>query len=262
MGRRGAQLLLCLLPACAAELRSVGTWRDDKPRPDASASSSSDASTSPSPDGASTSDASAQPVLEPAGPYIEAERGELSGGFATGADVTASEGAYLLPPASLRADEQPGEARARYLLAIPKAGSYVLWGRIHGPDSAHNRFWFQVDGGSWYLWRISTGDVWFWDDLHDDMSYQEPLRFALDQGTHELVIANARDGVRLDRLYFTADGDTPPGNDTLCDPPHYIEVSGQCLPSCGIQPNTMCSQANCAGKPLVEAYDCNACCLM
>ncbi|WP_437968471.1 hypothetical protein WMF04_03895 [Sorangium sp. So ce260] len=192
--------------------------------------------------------------------YVEAELGELAEGFTVGEDSRASGGHFIVPPGGMSSGEAPGLARARYRFEAPRGAEYVIWGRIHAPDAINNRFWFQVDGGPWYLWRISVGEIWFWDDLHDDTRYGEPLRFSLAAGTHELVIANAVDGVGLDRLYFTPDGDEPPGNDTPCDPPHSIEVGGECLPSCGALQGTECGPVACAGREALDAYDCSVCC--
>ncbi len=249
-GARAAGLGLCLLNACAADVVSVGAWVDARPSPRPTL----DATPEP------TQDAAPGPPLEPAGPYIEAELGELSAGFAVDADKSASGGKFLTALETSSAEDVPGDARARYLLDVRADGEYVLWGRIHGPDAWHNRFWFQIDGGTWYLWRLSTGEVWLWDDLHDDVSYRKPVRFTLTRGAHELMLANATDGVQLDRLYFTAAGDEPPGNDTRCKPPDSIEIAGQCLPSCGSLGGTTCSAMRCEGLMLIEAYDCDVCC--
>lgn len=257
-GARAAGLGLCVLSACAAEVVSVGAWVEGKPNINTPRPTLDAARPDPTLDAASP-DAAPKPPLEPAGPYIEAELGELSAGFEIGADKSASGGKFLTALEGAKVKDMPGDARARYLLDIPADGEYVLWGRIHGPNARYNRFWFQVDGGTWYLWRLSTGEVWFWDDLHDDVSYSKPLRFTLTQGTHELMLANATRGVRLDTLYFTAAGDEPPGNDTSCNPPHSIEVGGECLPSCGSLGGTVCS-ARCDGRMLLEAYDCSVCC--
>ncbi len=246
----GLGLCLCLLNACAADVVSVGAWVGDKSRPGPTL----DATPEP------TLDAAPKPPLEPAGPYIEAELGELSTGFVVDADRSTSGGKFLAALDPSKAQDVPGDARARYLLDIRADGEYVLWGRIHGRDAEHNRFWFQIDGGTWYLWRMSTGEVWFWDDLHDDASYRQPVTFTLTQGAHELMLANATDGVQLDRLYFTAAGDKPPGNDTPCKPPDSIEIAGKCLPSCGSLGGTDCSGPRCDGRMLLEAYDCDVCC--
>jgi hypothetical protein len=205
--------------------------------------------------------------------YLEAESGELSvvsdatqptpSGFAIVPDVSASGGQYLEPPLG-NSDSMPGPARALYRFNVASDGDFVIWGRIYSPNASQNRFWFQVDGGEWYRWRISTGQIWYWDDFHDNINYFNELLFPLGAGPHELQIASCTSGAKLDRLYITSQGDEPPGNDTPCDPPHSIEVGGECLPSCGsLAPpgmNTTCQ--GCEGQPeLVGAYDCPICCV-
>ena len=66
---------------------------------------------------------------------------------------------------------------------MARAGDYRIWGRIHAPGTTDNRFWFQLDGGTFYKWRISTGDIWYWDDFHDDRRYGTPLTFRLPKAT-------------------------------------------------------------------------------
>jgi hypothetical protein len=191
--------------------------------------------------------------------YLEAEGGQLSGGFTVGNDTSASGGACLEPPAGAFADE-PGAARARYAFDVATGGVYRIWGRIHSPDPRHNTFWFQIDGGKWFIWRITTGEIWYWFQLHEGFNYGTPLDFPFDAGPHELVVANAVDGDRLDRFYFTADGDTPPGNDTPCNPPHSVPLGGSCVPSCGSQGGNGCGAMTCQGRPILPAYDCDICC--
>jgi hypothetical protein len=192
--------------------------------------------------------------------YIEAEQGMLSGGFSIGTETTASGGAYLAAPPGEPSDVSPGASRASYVVNVPADGDYVIWGRIRAPDASHNRFWFQLDDGAWHKWRISTGTIWFWDDLHEDSDYSHALTFPLSAGAHRLVLASCVEGVWLDRLYFSAEGDTPPGNDTLCRPPHSIDVGGNCLASCGAQQGRTCGAMACAGKVVIPAYDCDVCC--
>jgi hypothetical protein len=193
--------------------------------------------------------------------YLEAEDGLLSGGFTIGMDPTASAGRYIEPPPGVSSLNQPGAAMAQYDISVAAGGTYIIWGRIHGPDVLHNRFWIQVDGGTWYTWRITTGDIWFWDAWHDDVQYGRPLTFVWNAGMHQISIANSADGVRLDRLYITAAGDEPPGNTTMCNPPHSIEVDGGCLPSCGSQGGNLCGVTECGGRPTFYAYDCTVCCV-
>ncbi|HXK18820.1 MAG TPA: hypothetical protein VNG33_13510, partial [Polyangiaceae bacterium] len=137
---------------------------------------------------------------EPTGPglYLEAENGELSGGFTIGADGTASNGAYIQGPPGVTSDTVAGAAQARYTFELPKDGTYVIWGRIYSPDTSSNRFWFQLDGGKWYLWRITVGTIWFWNYFHEDVMYNDILHFPLTAGAHTLVIANSVPDARLD----------------------------------------------------------------
>jgi hypothetical protein len=202
-----------------------------------------------------------KPVLA-TGLYIEAEDGELSGGFTVGEDPTASNGKFLAPPAGIIALDQPGDARAHYSFTITTPGEYLIWGRIHSPDAIHNTFWIQVDGATWYHWRLTTGEVWFWNPFTDNFNYGVALKFDLTAGAHELLVANSIEGDRLDRFYVTADGDVPPGNDTPCHPPHSVQLDGGCSPSCGSQGGNACGTAACVGRTAIEAYDCDICCVV
>jgi hypothetical protein len=196
----------------------------------------------------------------PEGTYLEAESGVLSDGFTVGNDPTASGAHFIAPVAGVTSDAVPGALRARYDFTIDNAGSYLIWGRIRSPNIERNRFWFQVDGGDWTLWRITVGDIWYWDAFHDNIQYGLPRTFDWAAGAHELVLANSVDNADLDRLYFSTDRSTPPGNDTPCDPPHTIDLDGSCSPSCGDLGGNQCGAVNCAGLPSVETYDCSICC--
>jgi hypothetical protein len=192
--------------------------------------------------------------------YVEAESAELSGAFVVGSDPAASAGHYIVADAGAASDTMPGAARAHYSVHLATTGTYVIWGRIHSPSASTNRFWIQLDGGPWFIWRITVGDIWFWDALHDNVQYGQKLTFDLPAGAHDLVIANCVDGAELDRLYFTSAGDTPPGNDTPCDPPNSIDIDGSCLPSCGSQGGNACGADACAGLAVTHNYDCAICC--
>jgi hypothetical protein len=198
-----------------------------------------------------------------AGFYIEAESAaELSGGFTIESDPTASGERYLAPPAGASAGA-PGPARARFSMPITATGDYYIWGRLNSPDAIHNKFWFQVDGGPWHLWLITTGEVWWWDRLHDRTAYFQRLRFPLAIGAHELVIANAIDRTRLDTLYVTMGEETPEGNEIeSCDPPHQVRLGGVCVPSCGSLNGNSCIAADCAGRETFVVYDCPVCCFV
>jgi hypothetical protein len=88
------------------------------------------------------------------------------------------------------------------------------------------------------------------------------LVFDFTAGPHEIVLANAVDGVRIDRLYVGMPGDPPPQTETPCEPPDSIQVGGVCIPSCGSLGGQTCGTPNCAGRTPVASrvYDCPVCC--
>ena len=136
------------------------------------------------------------------GIYLEAESGRLSGGFTVGDDPTASGGQFLAPPVGMTSNAQPGAARALYDITITTPGTYTVWGRIQSPDTSHNRFWVQVDGESWYNWYITTGEIWYWNRVHNNVDYYTRLTFELSAGSTSYLSPIDR-WRRLDRLYFT-----------------------------------------------------------
>ncbi len=220
---RLAGLCLCLVSAaCESRVTNVGSWTDS-------------------------------------GHYFEAENGTLSGGFSVATDSGASGGQILVAP-SVKSENTPGDARAVYPFDVRTPGTYRIWGRIRSPDAEHNRFWVRVDDGDWIKWRISVGDIWYWDVFHDNVDYGHAIEYPLEVGPHELTLANCADDVELDRLYITqVEGDVPPGNDTQCNPPHSIELKGVCNDSCGSQGGNQCGTA-CKDHSPFYAYDCGPSC--
>jgi hypothetical protein len=201
--------------------------------------------------------------------YIEAEDGQLSGGFIVESDPTASGGEYILPPAVTSTDA-PGAAAAEYVFRANQPGSYVVWGRIHGPGASNNSFWITVDGVETVgietiRWRLSTGVIWYWAPLTRDTDYGDPVVFQLDAGIHHLAFRNCEPGVGLDRLYITTaafdGGGIEPPNHTKCDPPNSIQLAdASCQDSCGSLLGSTCGAQVCAGFVPLPAYDCTFCC--
>ena len=194
------------------------------------------------------------------GHYLEAESATLSGGFSVASDQTASGASILVAPSGAKSEGEPGGARAVYEFTLKTAANYRIWGRIRSPDADHNRFWFKVDEGPWIKWRISVGEIWYWDAFHEDTDYGHALEFPLAIGRHQLTLANCADDVELDRLYYTPNpDDEPPGNDTPCSPPHSIELGGVCQLSCGSQGGNQCGTV-CQEHGPIYAYDCGPLC--
>ncbi len=204
--------------------------------------------------------------------YIEAEDGQLSGGFLVESDPSASGGKYILPPPAVTSTDAPGAAAAEYVFRVRAdlPGPYVIWARIHGPGASNNSFWVTVEGVEGvgvetFRWRLSTGVIWYWARLTRDTDYGDPVMFQLDAGIHHLAFRNCEPGVGLDRLYITTaafdGGGIDPPNDTPCDPPNSIQLGdGTCQDSCGSLLGTTCGDQVCAGFVPLPSYDCTFCC--
>src|SRR5690606_16661986 len=168
--------------------------------------------------------------------------------------ITASEGNP--------SESAPGNARALYQFNIERAGDYLIWGRIQSPGALENRFWFRVNDGAWTLWRISTGEEWFWDDFHDDTSFGEPVVFYFEEGPQKLELSNSVMGSKLDAISIAPFAAAPPSQDITCNPPHSVLLEGSCVRSCGSYLNVSCTPSVCEGREEVIAYDCAVCCLL
>ena len=78
--------------------------------------------------------------------YIEAESGQLTGGFTVLVDSSAFGGQAIEPPSGVSSrPNTPGSARALYELSLTRPGSYIIWGHIHSPDTAHNTAWLGAE---------------------------------------------------------------------------------------------------------------------
>jgi hypothetical protein len=197
----------------------------------------------------------------PASIYLDVDGGTLSGGF-TLQPVPDAGGVFLSPPPGVQSLQAPGDASADYPFSLSCSGTYLVWGRMHGPGALNNTFWMSMDGEPFYQWRLSTGVIWYWRPVTRDTDYFNPIQYALDAGSHRLTIRNSAPGVGLERLFVAIPGDVPPGNDTPCDPPNSIGLAdGGCEVSCGSHGNTVCGTIACAGQPALVAYDCDICCL-
>jgi hypothetical protein len=194
--------------------------------------------------------------------YFEAEDARLSGDWLIGASDQASAGHYIESAVDVSDPSAPGNGVAHFEFEVEREGDYVIWGRTHGPGPGNSRYFLRIDAGDWIPWRISTGDVFWWDDMHRDDSYGTPLVFLLAPGTHVLEMGNSETGAQLDRIYVTGDGDVPPGNAGPCNPPHSIQQGDACVRACGTYGNTSCDATECSGRTPVPVYDCAVCCVL
>ena len=166
--------------------------------------------------------------------WLEAEAGTMSGSpaFAINTDSTASGGKYIQPTSNNSASAGPNRASYTFTAA---AGTYKVWGRVIAPTADDDSFWVSMDGGSFVNWNsIPSSTTWAWDDVHNSDSGGTVVTYTLAQGSHTLVVANREDGVKLDKLYVTAKGDTPSG----------LGGSNACVPTTCSAAGAVCGSLN------------------
>jgi hypothetical protein len=122
-----------------------------------------------------------------------------------------------------------------------------------------------VDGGAFVRWNdILRTSSWQWDEVHNSDAGNAVMVYTLSAGSHTIVIANREDGTRLDKLYFTALGDTPSGTGEPASCTDGLQNQGETGVDCGgpcPACAAICGDGLCNGTEScsVCAQDCGAC---
>ena len=153
---------------------------------------------------------------------IEAEDGDLELPMEIGDDATASAGGYIWVEGELRIS-----GAATYVIDIPVAGDYTIWGRLIATDTNSDTILVVVDGQAEFNWftKISETGEWTWDVLsqrteNDSRVTTDPLPLTLGAGTHTIAFYTVESGLKLDKLLITNQTDMtepidPEGNKLL-----------------------------------------------
>jgi hypothetical protein len=139
--------------------------------------------------------------------FVEAESGVLSPPMQSLADADASGGRYITVAAGNNSQASPpSSGQSSISFAVPRAGTYRLWGRVIAPTNKDDSFWVRVDNGSWINWNdIGPTSSWQWERVTNDADSDSVVTFSLSMGTHTLTVAYREDGAKLDRLVITDD---------------------------------------------------------
>jgi len=108
-------------------------------------------------------------------------------------------------------NDPPGaEWVATYNFTV-SGGVYKILARII--TSPGNSFWIRIpDATSPQITRedgwvntnpMDSGDIWHWDEIHNDQQDDNVVHFTLSAGQHTLEIAKREDGTRLDAIVIT-----------------------------------------------------------
>ncbi len=129
-------------------------------------------------------------------------------------DGEASDGKYVWmegPPATGGGDQ----GWAEFVINIPEAGTYALWGHVFVWDGNSDSFWVtwqpadpdenaQETKNTEYRWSITTKNEWHWDRINHWLnSGTFDREWELPAGETTLRIAVREDAAKLDVIYIT-----------------------------------------------------------
>jgi len=150
-----------------------------------------------------------------AGEVVEAEAAALViPPFRLDTDAKASGGRFLWMPGEAEGKGGSRVARALWLVHVPKAGAYYLWGRIQAPTPSDDSFFVRVrqDGRDALPrtdWHTGLHETWQWTQLVTTRD-RTPQPIALAAGVALIEFHCREDGTRLDALCLTDDPDASP----------------------------------------------------
>jgi hypothetical protein len=162
-------------------------------------------STTSSPSTFNTAPANPSPVIL----NIEAESGFFTAPF----QMLSVGGTYYISSTLAEAGS------IRFIVNIPAAGTYVIWGRVLAPSSGSDSFYVSVDGGPEDIYDTAEGtwsSQWQWSRVNGRAGGApltlNPRTFALAPGAHTLTFRGREANTTLDKLIITSDQAYQPTN--------------------------------------------------
>lgn len=126
-------------------------------------------------------------------------------------NAEASGGQYIQGPNGSGDVWNPSHRMVTYVVTVPEAGEYVLFGRTIAPGDHDDSFFVQIDSGADQVWDIAWSDNWQWDAVNN-RGVTDQVKFNLTAGTHTIKIKLREDGPKLDKMVLTNDlGYNPAG---------------------------------------------------
>ena len=146
---------------------------------------------------------------------IEAEMADaIEAPMEVAEDVNASDGQYIWVEGE-PATGGGGAGWAEYIINIPEAGKYALWGKIIAWDGNSDSFWVtwqpadpdedpQQTQNTEYRWSLAGGNDWHWDRINhwlDGGTFQR--EWDLPAGETTLRVGVREDAAKLDVIFIT-----------------------------------------------------------
>ena len=128
---------------------------------------------------------------------------------------TASGGSFVTVAGGKNSKTKPPDDGSTQYHVELEGGVYKVFGRVSVAGGGDDSFWIRVPGaqtntptrpGGWIQWnRISIGDAWHWDVVHNTDNENREVEFTLPAGKHTVEIRYLEDSTLLDALVLTDD---------------------------------------------------------
>jgi hypothetical protein len=159
--------------------------------------------------GTDPSDPSSTPAAKFVKLWVEAEAGVVHAPMVVGMHNNTPQGRFVWVPNGEGDVFDPSQVAGyvEYTFTVPEAGDYVIWGRVIPGAKPTRSFFVAVDEGPYTQWHtpVQAGaTTWVWDHVSHEGG-EDPVVFALEAGTHTLIIQQREDGTKLTKLLITND---------------------------------------------------------
>jgi Cadherin-like domain/Bacterial Ig domain len=137
---------------------------------------------------------------------LEAEAGNLVAPMTVYTNAQNSSVRYVASPTA-------EQGSVTFIVNIPVAGTYYIWGRVLSPSYAADSFYVSVDGGAEDVYDDAEGiqsPNWQWTAVNGRGTTGQPLalnprKFTLTQGTHSIKFRGREANATLDRIIISND---------------------------------------------------------
>ena len=130
-------------------------------------------------------------------------------------DPAASGGQYVWVEGEPASSDRDHQGWVEFVINIPEAGTYALWGKVIAWDGNSDSFWVtwqpadpdedaQDTQNTEYRWSTAHGDDWHWDRINhwlDGGTFER--EWDLPAGDSTLRVAGREDGAKLDVIFIT-----------------------------------------------------------
>ncbi len=142
--------------------------------------------------------------------WLEAECAIVGANWSSTNDASASNGAFVLPPAGFKASASNDPANIVKFEFDATSDVYKIYVRTKTPTTTDDSFYVRVNGGAWRRWNnIPQVNNFQWNQIHDRELVNVPLTFVLQEGGNTLEFANREDGAGLDKIFITKSDTVP-----------------------------------------------------